>query len=75
VRSSRPTLTADSDTRNSRRISVRTISRVHSANSNSYCRGSAPTIIVYSRRICAAVNFGGRPGTGRAFNASLPPSR
>ena len=35
VRSSRPTLTADSDTRNSRRISSRTRSRVHNANPNS----------------------------------------
>jgi len=46
VRSSRPTLTADSDTLNSRRISVRTMSRVHSANPNSSCRGSAPAISV-----------------------------
>ena len=75
MRSSRPTLTADSDTWNSRRISVRTMSRVHSANPNSNCRGSAPAISVYSRRICSPDSFGGRPGTGRAFSASRPPSR
>jgi hypothetical protein len=75
VRSSRPTLTADSDTLNSRRISVRTMSRVHNANPNSNCRGSAPAINVYSRRICSPDSFGGRPGTGRARNASFPPSR
>ena len=40
------TLTADSDTRNSRRISVRSMSRVHSANPNSSCRGSVPAISV-----------------------------
>jgi hypothetical protein len=66
-------LLADSDTPNSRPISSRTISRVHSANSN--CRGSATAISVYSRRICSPDNFGGRPGTGRALSASLPPSR
>ena len=30
---------------------------------------------MYSRRICAPDSFGGRPGTGRAFSASRPPSR
>ena len=42
----REPLTADSDTRNSRRISSRTSSRVHNAKSNAYCLGSAPTINV-----------------------------
>jgi hypothetical protein len=51
------------------------MSRVHNANANSNCRGSEPVISVYSRRICAPVSFGGRPGTGRALNASRPPSR
>ena len=42
VRSSRPTLTPDSATRNSRRISSRTSSRVHNANPSPYCRGLLP---------------------------------
>ncbi len=54
---------------------MRTRARVHSANSNSNCRGSVPAISVYSRRICSAVSFGGRPGTGFALSASFPPSR
>jgi hypothetical protein len=53
----------------------RTISRVHNANSKDICRGSRPTINAYSRAICDPRNFGGRPGTGFAFNASLPPPR
>src|SRR3982074_2034713 len=40
VRSSRPTLTTDKATENSRRITCRTISRVHNANSKDICRGS-----------------------------------
>jgi hypothetical protein len=75
VRSSRPTLTAESRTPNSRRISSRTSSRVHSANSNCNCRGSAPVIRPYSRRNCDADSFGGRPGTGLASSACRPPSR
>jgi hypothetical protein len=42
VLSIRPTLTADRATPNSRRISSRIMSRVHSANSNFSWRGSEP---------------------------------
>jgi hypothetical protein len=34
-----------------------------------------PTISPHTRRSCSPVSFGGRPGTGRARNASCPPSR
>lgn len=44
LRSSRPTLTAESVTSNSIRITSPTISRVHRANSKRSCRGSVPTI-------------------------------
>ena len=44
VRSSRPTLTTLSATLNSRRITWRTMSRVHSANSKQNWAGSEPTI-------------------------------
>jgi hypothetical protein len=75
VRSSRPTLTADSATPNSRRINWRTKSRVHNAKSNCSCRGSAPVTSAYSWRICSPDSFRGRPGTGFARSAPLPPSR
>jgi hypothetical protein len=75
VRNSRPTLTTLNATPNSRRITCRTISRVHNANANDNCRGSAPTINSYSRAICDPDSFGGRPGTGLASSASRPPSR
>ena len=75
LRKSRPTLTTDKATPNSRRITSRTISRVHNANSNCICRGSRPAISAYSRDNCGPPSFGGRPGTGWAFSASLPPSR
>ena len=70
-----PDVTTLKPTPNSRRITSRTISRVHSANSNCICRGSCPAISAYSRAICGPASFGGRPGTGLAFSASLPPSR
>ena len=75
VRNSRPTLTALSATLNSRRITWRTMSRVHNANSKENWAGLAPTINSYRRAICAPDSFGGRPGTGLATNASRPPSR
>ena len=75
VRSSRPTLTTLNAILNSRRITWRTMSRVHNANSKENWAGSEPTIHSYSRAICAPDSFGGRPGTGLATSASRPPSR
>jgi hypothetical protein len=67
ARGRRPTFTAESDTLNSGRIRPCTMSRVPSANSNSSCRGSVPTISVDSRRIGSPQSLGGRP---RALEAS-----
>src|ERR1700740_3605559 len=73
LRNSRPTLTNDNETPNSQRITSRTISRVHNANSNCICRGSCPAISAYSRDNCPPPSFGGgrgpRPGLCR-----LPPA-
>ena len=55
VRNSRRTLTADSDIRNSRRISVRTMSRVHSASPGSTARTRTPAAAdPFRRSACRA---------------------
>jgi hypothetical protein len=68
-----PTLTSDSRTPNSRRISSRTMARVHNAKANCNCRGSLPTTRVERRWSWAPDSVGGRPGIGRALRASSPP--
>src|ERR1700730_17178781 len=71
--SNRPTELALNEMPNLSRISLATMSRVHSANANFSCNGFFSVTVLYTHCMARAFSLGGLPNNGWAFNAPHPP--